>query len=541
MGYLPRVIPDTFSAATRLTYVQPIQEATKFRPSLGDFSSPIYSGKSRWVSDDEKESKESDDPLVLFGISSPSSPEELFFGSDDFDFSAPNFLSVDSFEMPSMLVETAMKAKERNALDDSEFGLPRLRKYPLNDRKHVAQAIRMFGHVKIEADRKTLAAAIVKKYDQFKMTTKVGKNNPLYKYVPDRMKLKSVNEGAEVTVYGFEKPQDQRTTREIVMEHLRMNSSLYNNLFFNNDYATAVKRMHLHHRPYLEYFYPSFKVHNFLARTKTSIGGIYTAIKEEGAEYIASILDNPEEFQSFCEIRFSPIANWYKTENIDAVHIRWCIELYSLIQKILQCNYEITDKEQKLMLEWLGNVEYHRDCMREAVEYSDEYFMHCQYLHDMFWDPLDNPEDSTTCGANIVSFIMAIHPNSTGSVNESGELIKKQDILTYMTKELEFDDTIYLLSSKSRYPVLDAATVRLAMDAIRHVDEDDIEEYVTNLNQKYKELNCKFQISADHPYAKYADETMKCISCVLAESDGNPDDNRLPKKYLTAKTVYYRK
>lgn len=518
-----------------------IQESTGYSPAIGDFSAPNFKHKSAYVTGEEK-GREHEDPNVIFGIAELKSANELFFGVDEpgLEAESPDFLTVDSFDFSEPMFESAMKAKERNALDDSEFGLPRLRKYPLHDRKHVAQAIRMFGHVKIEADRKTLASAIVRKYDEFKMTTKVGKNNPLYKYVPARMKMESVNETGEITVYGFEKPHDKRNKKEIVMEHLRMNDTLYNNLFFNNDYATAVKKMHEKHRAYLNYFYPSFKIHNFLTRTKTSIGGIYSSLKEEDPEYIYQFQSDPDEFENYCNIHFSSESNWYRSETIDIVHIRWCMDLYDLIYRILKGQFDISEKDNRLMLEWLGNIEYHYDCMREAVEYSDEYFTHCQYLHDMFWDPLDNPGDSSVCGANIISFIMAINPESTGSVNESGELLKKQDVLGYMSKELKMDDDVYLLPGMCQYPVIDATTVRLAMDNIRHIDEDDIEEYTKNLNRKYLELNCTFKISADHPYAKYAIAEMECIEHILMESDGNPKDDYLPDEYRIAKNIYYK-
>ena len=38
--------------------------------------------------------------------------------------------------------EAKLSTKERNKLDDSEFGIPELRKYPLTDRTHVLLAIR---------------------------------------------------------------------------------------------------------------------------------------------------------------------------------------------------------------------------------------------------------------------------------------------------------------------------------------------------------------------------------------------------------------
>lgn len=481
MAYLPKHTPDIFCMASRLSHAQRLQEDTE-----------------------------------------------------------PKYVMIDSFQMDESLTEAAMKAKERNALGNSEFGLPRLRKYPLNDRKHVAQAIRMFGHVKIEADRKTLATAIVKKYDEFKMTTRVGKNNPLYKYVPDRMRLVSVNENPAITVYGFEKPTEQRSEKDIAIEHLQMNDALYNNLFFNNDYSNAIKQMNNRHMEYLEYFYPSFKTHNFVTRTRTSIGGLYASLKSEAPEYRDHVLTDPDEFDAYCNIHYNYQSNWYKTEKVDTTHIRWCLRLYDIIQTIL--NKKVapdTNDVSRIMLEWLTSIEYHYGVMKESVKYSNEYFEHCQYLHDMFWDPLDNPEDTSICGANIISFVMAIYPDSTGNVNESGELIKKQDVLGYMSKELKMDDDIYLLPAMMQYPVIDATTVRIAMDNIRKIDEEDIDEYTKNLNRKYQELNCRFQISADHPYAKYATADMKCIEHVLMESNGDPNDDTLPREYQIAKNLYY--
>lgn len=533
--------PIQIANEVSLSLGKSLSESTAYSPAISDFSSPNFDHKSSYVSE-EKASETPDDSNVLFGIADLHSADEMFFGSDDREIAAeiPDFLSVDYFDFSEPMFESAMKANERNALDDAEFGLPRLRKYPLHDRKHVAQAIRMFGHVKIESDRKTLAAAIVKKYDEFQMTTKVGKNNPLYKYVPDRMKMISISEGTKPTVYGFEKPHEERNRKDIVMEHLRMNDTLYNNLFFTDEYAEAVKKMHEKHREYLEYFYPSFKIHSLVARMKTSIGGIYSSLSEEDLDYQKLLKSSDEEFETYCTTHYNAEANWYRTDHVDLKHIRWCLELYQLLHRIIYEDGNAEPEDVHLMMEWNGNVEYHSALMREAKEYSEEYFIHCQYLHDMVWDPLDNPEDNSVCGANVISFVQAIHPDSTGRVNESGEMIKKQDVLGYLAKELKMDDTIYLVPGMMQYPVIDATSVRLAMDNIRHVEEENIEEYVKNLNRKYQELHCEFKISADHPYAKYALEQMKCIEHVLTESDGNPKDDRLPKEYQIAKNIYYK-
>ena len=51
------------------------------------------------------------------------------------------------------MLEAALPAKERNKLPDSAFGLPKERKFPLHDAKHVKLAVKMFGHCP-EKDRK---------------------------------------------------------------------------------------------------------------------------------------------------------------------------------------------------------------------------------------------------------------------------------------------------------------------------------------------------------------------------------------------------
>ena len=64
----------------------------------------------------------------------------------------------EEMEGPSSVMEyyneAALKSKDRNALPDDAFGIPRLRAYPLNDKAHIQQAIRMFGHCKDKKDKK---------------------------------------------------------------------------------------------------------------------------------------------------------------------------------------------------------------------------------------------------------------------------------------------------------------------------------------------------------------------------------------------------
>lgn len=75
-----------------------------------------------------------------------------------------------------------MTALEKNKLKDSDFGLPKLKKYPLNDKKHVLSAIRFFNYVSTE-NEKELADNINKKIKEYNMSNiSVGDKNRFKKY-----------------------------------------------------------------------------------------------------------------------------------------------------------------------------------------------------------------------------------------------------------------------------------------------------------------------------------------------------------------------
>ena len=87
-----------------------------------------------------------------------------------------------------------MTAKERNALPDSEFGIPSRRAFPLNDAQHVKSAITMFRHCP-NSERAELAKRIFAKYRKFNLDVKISKKNPLWKYAKDETGI--VTEGVE--------------------------------------------------------------------------------------------------------------------------------------------------------------------------------------------------------------------------------------------------------------------------------------------------------------------------------------------------------
>ena len=64
-------------------------------------------------------------------------PNERIVYSDEYQFITDN-------SIPVHIQEATLSTKERNKLDDSEFGIPELRKYPLTDKKHVRSAVSYF-------------------------------------------------------------------------------------------------------------------------------------------------------------------------------------------------------------------------------------------------------------------------------------------------------------------------------------------------------------------------------------------------------------
>lgn len=88
------------------------------------------------------------------------------------------FLSVGS----KIITEKALSTRERNNLDYIEFGIPSLRKFPLNDRKHVIQAIRFFNTVDRDHERE-LAINIIKAMKKYNIEFYIiGELNRLNSY-----------------------------------------------------------------------------------------------------------------------------------------------------------------------------------------------------------------------------------------------------------------------------------------------------------------------------------------------------------------------
>lgn len=71
---------------------------------------------------------------------------------------------------PRQTQESVLPSKERNKLDDSDFGIPETRSYPIHDKSHVEAAVRMFPNAPLKY-RKSLAKRILRKAHEFNMDT----------------------------------------------------------------------------------------------------------------------------------------------------------------------------------------------------------------------------------------------------------------------------------------------------------------------------------------------------------------------------------
>lgn len=87
------------------------------------------------------------------------------------------------------MTEKTLKSKDRKALDDSEFGIPETRSYPIHDKVHVRAAIMMFNKVDPKYE-KELASNLIQAMKKFGMlnSVHVGKNNRFKQYIDKEYK-----------------------------------------------------------------------------------------------------------------------------------------------------------------------------------------------------------------------------------------------------------------------------------------------------------------------------------------------------------------
>ena len=358
----------------------------------------------------------------LFGKEESDDQESLLdTNNDDFNYVPKEVYGAISYpsDHDEYYNESAMKAAERNALDDSEFGLPRLRKYPLNDKKHVKFAIRMFGHCKDPKDRAELAKRIFAKVKEFDMDVKIGKGNPLYEYAPKSLQESFATLSAEVPGIVSEEQFDKGTEKERQIRNLQIAARTANVLNFQPALGKAIAN--LKEYSFLEYFYPDVKSTAFSIRLLTCLGGLAAndmIWKLYGLRPPLCVDDtqplthpnklSPEEFEDKVIPWFRKQANWYhegKAE--DSIHIEYCLSLYSVLGMILlnpEFNMDsLDDYWIGILTDWLNHVQTEYDELSANVNSASEFY-HRQYLYDLCWNPTENPMDEAIVTRNIINF-----------------------------------------------------------------------------------------------------------------------------------------
>lgn len=102
---------------------------------------------------------------------------------DEFKYSSSYMKNKMKKEYKNYLKESKLTTDERNELPIEKFGIPELKKYPLNDKSHVISAIRYFNQVNIDYEEE-LAKNIIKSMKKYGIPkSSVGVKNRLQKYL----------------------------------------------------------------------------------------------------------------------------------------------------------------------------------------------------------------------------------------------------------------------------------------------------------------------------------------------------------------------
>lgn len=484
----------------------------------------------------------------LLGKEDTTSHEDLLDPSDDSQNYTPhevygviNYTS----EFDEYYNESAMKAKERNALDDSEFGIPRLRKYPLNDQKHVKFAIRMFGHCKDPKDRAELAKRIFAKVKEFDMDVKIGKGNPLYDYAPKSLQESVISFDTEVPGIVSEEESEKLSTQERRVKNLQIAARTSNILNFQPALGKALGN--LKEYEFLNYFYPDVKSTSFQLRMITSLGGMVNH-PEVWKEYnlrppLCTDMNQPlthpnteitnDQFFDLYNLYYNGCQNWFDVDDHNMTHIEYCLKLYSVMGMILlnpQFDINMLDSYwMGVLTDWYQHVQSTYDELMNQTDLNSlKAFQLRQQLWELCWNPTENPEDESAIIRNMIGFASSMVSHRfkmdlNEKINEAGgELLDKNKCNEYVLSQLGIDSSdVYLLPDTMQYPILNQTSIRMAMDMIRDIkDPDEKKTYVENLNRKYKEFGCTFSISVDHPYAPYADQNIiDHMTHILSEGD----------------------
>ena len=179
----------------------------------------------------------------------------------------------------SIVSEGKLSAKDRDKLDSSQFGLPRERKYPLNDENHIRSAIMFFKHCPPN-NRNELATNINKRLKELDLHIEVGRDNPFYKLSDKKYTTEAVSEGMDFNLSDNDLPIKVPTNND---ELINLQNTMYDRIsdmclrrpYSENVYLRAKKINDMMTDVYMNYI--SFMAYNGKINTSTLY---YVVIKD---------------------------------------------------------------------------------------------------------------------------------------------------------------------------------------------------------------------------------------------------------------------
>lgn len=337
-----------------------------------------------------------------------------------------------------------LSTKERNKLDDSDFGLPDKRMYPLHDKAHVESAVKLFGHCPKE-DKPRLARRILEKAKEYGMDSSGWDEvNKWAKEGADEVKQESF-----VDKYRTRKPAFgmQKATKDDIdfiaeMEMMTISEQTkrdYPNIekFIRKDAQKSWKDTWL----------------IWLGSEPNVYSGIYQAYPIDDGEwwYIAEIALKPE-------CRGKGIGTWLITEDmLKHDKIVLCVDMYNTKARRLyeRLGFKKTDKEQnRYIMRWEKPKNF-----QEAVIESDEPGDHkvtfkviknaISKIHDKYKKDSKPPTGNQNCLLCAWCFLAdwygRILPRAVYSPRDPALDIKPEDMLIGKVHKVKAEDKRELL------------------------------------------------------------------------------------------------
>ena len=179
-----------------------IMESMNYTPDIGNMGNPFGS--------DEAGSNVGDDGRIEHEIDSllddvPETPivhaqrvTSLITGPEQDELDDSDVYDKSLFEMYQSYADYVNSQDLNENIEiTGTYGIPRLKRYPLNNEKEIKRAINQFKNISNPKDKKTFVANLLHAIDEKDLDITIPRSNPLYDYVPERMRQLQMNEGIE--------------------------------------------------------------------------------------------------------------------------------------------------------------------------------------------------------------------------------------------------------------------------------------------------------------------------------------------------------